>query len=117
MVFTSFNPANGEWIGSVKGDLPHDLQLKMDSSTKAFQQWKNSSTELRVDCLSTLAGLLELNQPSLALCITNEMGKVLKESEAEIEKSIEYFSSKEVPVLINLERVLLLSITINTFPF
>jgi len=53
---------------------------------KTFQQWRKTSFEQRRALMLQLADLLIIKRDDLAYTITVEMGKILKEAKAEVEK-------------------------------
>jgi succinate-semialdehyde dehydrogenase/glutarate-semialdehyde dehydrogenase len=71
------------------------ISTKLEASTKAFKSWRNVSFEERRTLMRRAATLLRDNKDSYASTITKEMGKILKESQNEIEKcaaGAEYFA-------------------------
>src|SRR2546423_7368551 len=53
---------------------------------KTFQEWRKTSFEERRGLMLRIAGLLIAKRDDFAYTITSEMGKVLKEAKAEVEK-------------------------------
>jgi succinate-semialdehyde dehydrogenase/glutarate-semialdehyde dehydrogenase len=71
------------------------ISTKLEASTKAFKSWRNVPFEERRTLMRKAATLLRENKDSYASTITKEMGKILKESQNEIEKcaaGAEYFA-------------------------
>lgn len=62
------------------------LNRKLQLSSPRFKEWKNTSFQERADKMN-LARILRENKEKLGLLITNEMGKIVSESIAEVEKS------------------------------
>lgn len=87
MTFVATNPANGEALGSYKQDTPQDVDRLITRARASFLDWKRRPTSERAALLSQLARLLRERKPELARLASQEMGKPLKESEAEVEKS------------------------------
>lgn len=56
------------------------------NAEKAFTVWKRFSFKQRATVFIQVAGVLRRDKEELAILITNEMGKVIAESKAEIEK-------------------------------
>ena len=74
---------------------PHDIQAKLDKATLAFSHWKKTTFAQRSDVLLRAASILRKNKEDYARIITWEMGKVISESRAEVEKcaiGCEYFA-------------------------
>lgn len=91
MVFKSINPKNGKLIKSVECISNGQIQEKLNRSIKMFKYMRNegpAGLERRFEKLEKVKNLLETKKQTLAKTITNEMGKVIKESVAEVEKSI-----------------------------
>src|SRR5690242_6505277 len=55
-------------------------------SEKAFKEWRKTSFEKRRELMLCVADLLLKKRDDYAYIITLEMGKVLKEAKAEVEK-------------------------------
>lgn len=86
MQLKSINPANGEVIHSYEEFQWGDIDNCLDDSTTAFYQWRQSSIHKRVDLLNNLSSKLLEKIEGLAIGISLEMGKPIRESRAEIEK-------------------------------
>ena len=87
MIFKSINPFSQEVIA--EHEVLTDIQLnkKLQLSESAFKKWKTTSFQERAGKMQNLAHVLRENKGKLGLLITNEMGKILSESIAEVEKS------------------------------
>jgi acyl-CoA reductase-like NAD-dependent aldehyde dehydrogenase len=84
--FSTKNPANGEVIEAFSFFTPAAVEDKLDLADKAFQSFRRISVHQRANLLSSLATALRRNAMALAKMITTEMGKILSEAEAEVEK-------------------------------
>ena len=87
MIFKSINPFSQEVIAEHEVLTNSQLNQKLQLSESAFKIWKNTSFQERADKMRKLANILRENKEKLALLITNEMGKIISESIAEVEKS------------------------------
>ena len=87
MVFKSINPFSQEVIAVHEVLTDAQLNRKLQLSERAFKEWKNTSFQERADKMQNLARILRENKEKLGLLITNEMGKIVSESIAEVEKS------------------------------
>lgn len=87
MVFKSINPFSQEVIAVHEVLTDAQLNRKLQLSERAFKEWKNTSFQERADKMQNLARILRENIEKLGLLITNEMGKIVSESIAEVEKS------------------------------
>ncbi|SMF08921.1 NAD-dependent succinate-semialdehyde dehydrogenase [Pseudobacteriovorax antillogorgiicola] len=83
---TTLNPANEEIIKLY--DTMSDAQLldRLDAAHHRFQTWRHTSLQERQDHLLAIADGLDRKQDEYAHLITNEMGKPLSQSKAEISK-------------------------------
>jgi acyl-CoA reductase-like NAD-dependent aldehyde dehydrogenase len=84
--FSTVNPANGKEIETFSFFTPADVEDKLDRADKAFQSFRKVSVHKRANLLSNLAASLRRSAAQLAKVITTEMGKILLEAEAEVEK-------------------------------
>lgn len=80
------NPYTGEALAFFEELSQNQINEKLANSAKAFQTHKSTTFAFRSDRMLKLAELLQSKKAYLAKIITSEMGKLLKESEAEIEK-------------------------------
>jgi succinate-semialdehyde dehydrogenase/glutarate-semialdehyde dehydrogenase len=62
------------------------LESRLESSAQGFLVWKKSTMQERSDLLKRVSTRLRADIDNLALLITMEMGKILAESRAEVEK-------------------------------
>jgi succinate-semialdehyde dehydrogenase / glutarate-semialdehyde dehydrogenase len=86
-VFKSVNPYNNEVIQSYNIESDQAIQVKLKRSEAAFCDWKDLSYEERGTFFYKIATLLESRSRELGRLITDEMGKPIEQSVAEIEKS------------------------------
>jgi succinate-semialdehyde dehydrogenase / glutarate-semialdehyde dehydrogenase len=84
--FQSIFPWNQELIATYPLLSEKELEERVSASALAFTQWKNKSFFRRGDILKNVAALLRRDEEALATLISREMGKVIAESRAEIEK-------------------------------
>ena len=85
MSIKTINPATEEIIAEYQNITESDLKNKIAKSRDAFSKWKTDSKN-RAMFLHLLSEELRKNKESLAKVATQEMGKPLKESLAEVEK-------------------------------
>ena len=85
MSIKTINPATEEIIAEYQNITEADLKNKITKSREAFSKWKTDSKN-RAMFLHLLSEELRKNKESLAKVATQEMGKPLKESLAEVEK-------------------------------
>lgn len=93
--FQTVHPPTGEVIHTYSFDSSLQIEKKIESAWQSFHAFKSKSVPTRQKQLRSLAQEFRQSSPSLARLITLEMGKPLKDSEAEIEKcaqGCEYFA-------------------------
>lgn len=86
MLFTSINPYTGEQFADYPAHAGPQLEKRLRLAAQAFTDWSSRSFADRAACFRRLADGLRQQQETLALLMTNEMGKTLAESRAELEK-------------------------------
>ncbi len=82
----SINPYSQQQIARYEEIEERELQLLIDNNYKAFNNWKRLSYKQRGHFFKKMGELLRQNKVELGTLITNEMGKIIGESVAEIEK-------------------------------
>ncbi|MBL7733855.1 MAG: NAD-dependent succinate-semialdehyde dehydrogenase [Chitinophagaceae bacterium] len=88
MAITSINPYNGETIAEYTENTPQELEQIIRRANDAFQKWQHEPVSVRAGYLAKVADLLETRSEEASEIITNEMGKLLGESRAEIKLTI-----------------------------
>ncbi|QNM86355.1 NAD-dependent succinate-semialdehyde dehydrogenase [Polaribacter pectinis] len=83
---TTINPATEEEIKSYERISPKEAKEKVAKANEAYQTWKKTSFEERSKLMNKLATIFEENIEEYAQLATQEMGKIIKQSRAEIEK-------------------------------
>jgi succinate-semialdehyde dehydrogenase len=84
--FSTFNPSTGEEIESFSFYNSSEIEAVLVRAEASFQSFRKLSVYRRAGLLSDLAKTLRKNKTQLAKVITIEMGKIISEAEAEIEK-------------------------------
>lgn len=82
----SRDPATGELIASHPFISDAELDVLLDRSRAGFAAWSAQTPAQRAEALRRMAAILRRDREPLAALATAEMGKVLAESLAEIEK-------------------------------
>lgn len=85
-VFQSVNPYDQQVIAEFEVFSDEKIDSCLTNAGDAFQHWKNTSFQVRSDLFIKLADILRKNKEKYARNMSLEMGKTLKESEAEVEK-------------------------------
>ncbi|MDY6775536.1 MAG: NAD-dependent succinate-semialdehyde dehydrogenase [Halobacteria archaeon] len=86
MALESVNPATGETIKTFDEHDSEDVDRILDHSAEAFEDWSDVSIEERESLMADAADVLRDNKKEYAEVITNEMGKPITQSVAEVEK-------------------------------
>jgi succinate-semialdehyde dehydrogenase/glutarate-semialdehyde dehydrogenase len=86
MFLKSINPYTNQLIGEYEEFSEEKLEEILKYSSEAFDKWKRTDFGYRKSLLKKAAGLLIENIREYSLAITQEMGKPILESRAEIEK-------------------------------
>src|SRR5215813_8757338 len=84
--FATVNPSTGEEIEAFSFFTPGQIETVVARADESFQVFRKLSVHRRARLLADLAGALRKNKARLAKIISTEMGKILSEAEAEIEK-------------------------------
>ncbi|CDX33900.1 putative aldehyde dehydrogenase [Mesorhizobium sp. SOD10] len=85
-MIVSINPASGEEVASFKEHSGAEIDSALTAAVRTQLVWRARSVEDRVPLLRQMAVVLRKEKARYARLITQEMGKPLVESEAEIEK-------------------------------
>src|SRR5438270_4076463 len=83
------NPATGEVIASVPLSDAKEVSKAIDAASAAYQAWRRTPPEDRIQPLFKLKQLLEDHQDELARIITQENGKTFAEARGELRRAIE----------------------------
>src|SRR5438309_3417629 len=83
------NPANGEKLARVPLGAKKDVDAAVQAAVSAFPEWRRTPPEDRIQFLFRLKQLLESHLEELAQICTQENGKTLAESRAELRRAIE----------------------------
>src|SRR5262245_1996923 len=84
--FVTVNPSTGEEIEAFSFFTPGQIETAVARADQSFQAFRRLSVHRRAQLLADLGGTLRRNKARLAKIISTEMGKILPEAEAEIEK-------------------------------
>ena len=86
MIFQSIHPYDQSVIAEYPIIDGNTLQKRLESASEAFEEWRTSTMQQRSDLLKLVAAGLRAKRDDFARLITLEMGKILSESRAEVEK-------------------------------
>jgi len=83
----SENPYTGELMQEYNELTLDEIEKKVQIAQSAFNEWKKVPFSKRSELMKKCAAILRKNKDELAALITHEMGKVIRESASEVEKS------------------------------
>ena len=95
-VITTSNPATGAVLRTYDAMSTAEIDAAVHAATRAQPEWAHTSFEDRAKVLHAAAEELRARSRGLAEMVSNEMGKPLRESIAEIEKSavgLDYYAT------------------------
>lgn len=96
---STIDPSTGQILATYAPHSPEEVSGALVKSRRAFIEWRNSAIAERVAACERLKKILSREKENLAVLMQKEMGKLLAEGRAEIEKCIacaEYYA-KEGP--------------------
>ena len=80
------NPATGKLLASHPIATPAEVRKKVEKAREAFRAWSRLDPEERAAYLSHFAEILRKHKDGYARTMTLEMGKIIREATAEVEK-------------------------------
>ena len=86
MSVTTIDPSTGLTLATYEETTAAELDSILDEAVTAAQVWSDTPPEERAEGLKQLAGSLRGRKEDLALLATQEMGKTIAESRAEVDK-------------------------------
>src|SRR5215469_1658056 len=84
-----FNPATGETLAHVPMAAPAEVDAAVRAAVAAFPEWRRTPPQNRIQYLFRFRRLLEKHADEIARLTTQENGKTLAESRAELQRGIE----------------------------
>ncbi|MBU2929024.1 NAD-dependent succinate-semialdehyde dehydrogenase [Winogradskyella psychrotolerans] len=81
----TINPTNGKALNSYEYFTDDAVETTIKKSHEAFKSWKTKSFEDRGKIIKSIGKELLNYKPELAELMTNEMGKLLKQSQQEVD--------------------------------
>lgn len=94
-LITVINPATGTVLATHPIARPAEVRVKVGKAREAFVDWSKRDPEERAAYLAHFAEVLRKHRDAYAKTMTLEMGKVIRESVAEVEKcawAADYFA-------------------------
>jgi succinate-semialdehyde dehydrogenase/glutarate-semialdehyde dehydrogenase/succinyl-CoA reductase len=86
MKFTTINPATGERLVDHEMATPDQVKAAIQRAKQAFEEWRRLRPSERAKYLAKAALVLKERKEEFARVMTNEMGKIIRESNAEVAK-------------------------------
>jgi malonate-semialdehyde dehydrogenase (acetylating) / methylmalonate-semialdehyde dehydrogenase len=83
------NPGTGEVLSRVPVGCREDVDIAASQAAAAQEEWRNVPAEQRIQYLFRMKTILEQNADKIAALCTQESGKTLAESKAEILRAVE----------------------------
>ena len=80
-----FNPCNGELVGTVPAGTKEDVREVLEAAQEAQVEWAKLTYAARANYVREINELLEKHKDELALILTAEHGKPLKQAYGEIQ--------------------------------
>ena len=79
------NPANGKTLKSYELMTDSEMDKAIEDCHKAFQEWKTKSAQERAEVIKKIGKKLSEYKEELVPLMTDEMGKLLKQGEQEVD--------------------------------
>ena len=86
MPFQSIHPYDQQLLAEYPNITNTELEQRIKSASQAFEDWRKRSFAQRSDVLKRVGAVLRAKNEDFARLITLEMGKILPEARAEVEK-------------------------------
>jgi succinate-semialdehyde dehydrogenase/glutarate-semialdehyde dehydrogenase len=97
MAYQTVNPYTGELVTSYPFATDQEIDATIEKAHEAFLSWRSTSLGDRSKILTRAAELLRADKRAFAEVLTQEMGKIIGEAEAEVELSseiLDYFADR-----------------------
>ena len=82
----TINPSTGKVIAAYDNATPEEVSRQVKDGRDAFAKWKKLDLAERAEYMRKLGRVMRKNREDYARTVTEEMGKPLRQSLAEIEK-------------------------------
>lgn len=86
MPISSINPATGEVIKEYQEHTPDEVRAIIESAHQTYLEWRKTPFSERAALMRRAGQLLRERAESYGMLMTLEMGKLLKDAKAEVEK-------------------------------
>jgi acyl-CoA reductase-like NAD-dependent aldehyde dehydrogenase len=82
----TINPATGKVIATYDNETPDQVSKRVKAGREAFASWKKRDLSERTELMRRLGRVMRKNREEYARVVTEEMGKPIRQSLAEVEK-------------------------------
>jgi succinate-semialdehyde dehydrogenase/glutarate-semialdehyde dehydrogenase len=106
MAIESINPTTEEVEAVFDEHTPEEVDKALSEASMAFDRWRKTSFEERSRFMRRAADVMRANRPRYAGLMTAEMGKPIRQSEAEVEKcawACEFYAEKAASFLADMD--------------
>lgn len=86
MNFNVINPATGKKIKTISGWDDSEIEQALSDTALVSQSWQDLAIEQRAEIVANAGKVLRENKDKYAAIITEEMGKLINDARAEVEK-------------------------------
>lgn len=86
MQIQTVNPSTGKVIAAFDAETGEDVSRKVELGRRAYAEWKKVDLGERAELMRRLGRVMRKNREDYARTVTEEMGKPVRQSLAEIEK-------------------------------
>src|SRR5258708_12232433 len=87
--FPNYNPATGEILGYFPLSGASEANAAVAAARAAFEKWRLTPAPKRGEILFRVGELLKQHKEELARTMTQEMGKILKETRGDVQEGID----------------------------
>ncbi|AGP30396.1 NAD-dependent succinate-semialdehyde dehydrogenase [Corynebacterium terpenotabidum] len=102
MAYATTNPYTGDIVKTFDTATPEQIDAAITTADATFRTWSTTPVEQRTAVLAKAAEILRANKRDYATTLTEEMGKLIGEAEAEVELSagiLEYYAQHGAELL------------------
>ncbi|RZJ70758.1 NAD-dependent succinate-semialdehyde dehydrogenase [Flavobacterium sp.] len=85
MPIQTINPYNNQLVETFEELTDEQLESKISKAHETYKIWKNTPLQKRIELLKKVASIFRQKKSELAKLITLEMGKLIAQSESEVE--------------------------------
>ena len=86
-MLTAIDPTTGKTLREVKPDSRETVERKLVTADAAYQSWRRTTFDERARVMKDVAKLMRDDIENLAILMTEEMGKPIKEARGEVQKA------------------------------